>query len=262
MFQRRTSDGRLTQRRWQGSRQSIPTIPTTSQIRDNLDSVNLDVEDGPGAVAKVEDSSSPRETSHISSGSSSCSDVLGSDRHVLQNDRHLFREACKVNPVGKARVAYPHKSLVEYYSCTNHKWLRGVLTLDTLDRCVDGSQHVDEVVYGVHLTRTQQFRNHVALYHLRKPLAIGHMVEVLTNPPTTWKPATIRKITLGKLERFLILDLDGKQAIVPVSSVRRCFPVKSQVFRDMCRISSGFTDVSTAPSRSSTQTKRSDNEEE
>ena len=205
--------------------------------RETCNSEGLDVEAGRFATALVEDSSSPRETCQISSGSSSCSDVLGSDRLVFRSGQHLSREGCDKSPVANVanvHAAYPHGSFVEYYSCTNQCWLRGVVTLDALDRHVHGSLRVEEVVYGVHLTRTQQFRNHAALYHLRKPLEIGHVIEVPTNPQTTWKPATIKKIMLGKTQRFYVLEIEGEKAIVPASSVRRCFPVKSQVFKDVC----------------------------
>ena len=209
--------------------------PDHQDIRDTCKPVGgLDEEDGRGAIAMVEDSTSPREICHISSGSSSCSCAPGNDRLVLRSGRHLSREGYEVNPVAEVQAAYPHKSSVEYYSCTHHSWLRGVVTLDALDRYVHGSQRMEEVVYGVHLTRTKQFRNHVALYHLRRPLETGDVIEVPTNLKTTWKSATIKKITLGKTERFYVLDLEGKEAIVPVSSVRRCFPINSEVFRDLC----------------------------
>ena len=103
-----------------------------------------------------------------------------------------------MNPVANLRPVYPHGSKVEYYSCTHHCWVRGLLTLDVLDRFEDGLHHAEAVVYAVKLDRSHQFRAHVPLYHLRHPLDIGHVVEVRTTLKSPWKQAKIKKIVLGE----------------------------------------------------------------
>ena len=141
-----------------------------------------------------------------------------------------------VNPAANMRPAYSHGSQVEYFSCTHHCWLRGMLTLDVLDRYVDGLHHTETAVNMVHLDRSHQFRTHVPLYHLRGPLEIGHEVEVCTHAKGPWKQATIKKIRLGKTHRFYVLALQGTEVTVPGSSIRWYFPVQSQVPRDVRRI--------------------------
>ena len=194
-----------------------------------------------------------RSSSLISSGSSSSSYVPTSDRLVLRGGRHLSRDSYDENPVPSVLPAYAHKSHVEYYSCTYHRWLRAVVTLDALDRHVDGTQRLAEVVYGVHLSRTQQFRNHVPLYHLRRPVEAGHVVEVSTGPGSSWRPARVQKIALGKTERFFVVKVGTEQLTVPLSSTRRCFPLGSQVFRaGMCVCAS----LSVSDSSASFETRR------
>ena len=57
------------------------------------------------------------------------------------------------------------------------------------------------------------------------------------------------------MERFFVLELDGKEAIVPMSSVRRCFPVESQVSRGMCSIVGGCRVVSKPSDRNVNRTR-------
>jgi len=79
------------------------------------------------------------------------------------------------------------------------------------------------------LYRTQQFRNHVPLHHLRWPLKAGLVVEVCNTSKTKWRPATIKKIMLDATDRVYLVELEGKEVVVSGSSIRRCLPEKSQV---------------------------------
>ena len=135
-----------------------------------------------------------------------------------------------MNPVPNVLPAYPHMSRVEYFSCTHYRCLQAVVTLDALDRYLHWSRRMEDVIYVVHLARTRQFRTHVPLHHLRMPLEIGHLIEVSIRCGGPWETLTIQKITLGKKERFYVVELKGRLVTVPESSARRCFPVGSQVY--------------------------------
>merc|ERR1712107_312851 len=97
--------------------------------------------------------------------------------------------------------------------------------LDAQDSYMHGCHHLERVVF-VHLGRTHQFRNHVL--HLRKPFATGSLVECTRNK-TMWKPAIIAKIVLDKIDRVYFVELNGREVVVSGSSIRQCFPAKSQV---------------------------------
>ena len=84
------------------------------------------------------------------------------------------------------------------------------MTLDALDHYVEGVQKIVAVVYVVHLARTQQFRNHVPLYHLRKPLDAGHLIEVRIGPSSTWKPGGDQEEPAGEHALFLPAGSGGQ----------------------------------------------------
>ena len=167
--------------------------------------------------------------------SSSVTVESSSSSELPKNHRLAFRsDGYDVNPAPTILAAYAHGSPVDYYSCTHRCWVRAVVTLDVLDRHVDGL-HKEAVVYGVHLARTQQFRNHVPLHHLQRLLAVGHVVEVRTHPGRTWKRAQIRKIVYGAKDRFYVVVVDKKELIVSRSVIRQYIPAQSQVLRGVRR---------------------------
>lgn len=156
--------------------------------------------------------------------------VDASHRLELRSGRRLSRDCNDVSPVPHLFPAYPHKWKVEYFSCTHHQWVRGVVMIDVLECHVQGTKRWEELVYGVRLARTQQFRQHVPLQHLRMPQEVGHLIEVSARPGGSWNSARIRKITFGKTERYFVVDLDGDEVTVAQSSTRPCFPVGTQVW--------------------------------
>lgn len=168
-------------------------------------------------------------SSLVSTGTSSSSVVQANSRLALRSGRHLSTVLHDVIPMGNLIPAYAHMSHVEYYSCTHHLWLPAVVTFDALDHHTHGTHRTEEVIYAVHLCRTQQFRNHVPLHHLRRPLAAGHLVEVLTGRGCAWQEARIQKLALGKTDRFYVVELQGQHITVPASSTRRRFPEGCEV---------------------------------
>ena len=126
-----------------------------------------------------EDASSPSESCSIASESSSSSPDPKGHQLVLRSHRHLSSDGAAVN----VHPAYVHGAEVEYYSCTHRCWVRGLVTLDFLDRHVDGCWNTDAVVYGVRLFRSHQYRIHVALHHLRRPMETGQVIGSV--PPST-----------------------------------------------------------------------------
>lgn len=80
------------------------------------------------------------------------------------------------------------------------------------------------------MAKTDQFQNHVPLYHLRRPLDVGHVIEVCTDPERSWELARIKESGYGATDRFYELVLDTKEVTVPGSSIRRCLLAKSEVF--------------------------------
>ena len=182
----------------------------------------------------------------VASSGPSTVDVARSDRLSRLSFRRQQKSEVGSTENREANLcpAYPHRSNVDYYSCANHCWLRGVVLVDVVDQDLVGCPRVSQIVYSVRLHRTHQFRNHVPLRHMRSSPRMGRLVVVRTGANTTWQVATIKKIMMDATDCLYLLEVQGKEVVLAASSVRRCLPAQSEVSSErVCRILGGFSIV-------------------
>lgn len=130
---------------------------------------------------------------------------------------------------------YQDGSEVEYYSCSNDVWVIAVVAVTAMVENMSGKQRVVRIVYNVVLGRTQQHRLDVEPHLLRRPLAVGELVEVRTRAADCWRSAIITSVRWNRVGRVFSVMLKvgdrplGREVTVPGTALRRQFPGNSSV---------------------------------
>jgi len=134
------------------------------------------------------------------------------------------REAIKQ----KFKSAYLDGAMVEYYSSTHCRWLKGQVSLDVA-RNKAGRYHLS---YDVKLEGVSKPRRDVALDMIRLPVEEDEDVVVfLLCQGGVWTPGKVVKRQRGRKANFSysVQLNDGQTLQVPPAQVRRTFPAGSSV---------------------------------